>query len=95
MLTMTVTFADVYGAIYFYSYFLISLVIIFGAYHFSSKVQLYNKSYRILNEIESKLGKIRLAIKGLEKKTDPATPVEKLAGVDCIDVICQPWVSIF
>ena len=57
-----------YVAIYFYSYFLISFVIIVGAYHVTKKVQLLYESYQALDAIEHRLAIIAIAIKGYENK---------------------------
>ena len=82
------TFADtkIFGGIYFYTYVLITLVIMFGAYYFSGQVALYRQSYRMLRDIEFRLGKIRLAMKGLERKFDPNTRNDKKKEVDCVDL---------
>lgn len=62
--------SEAFGAIYFYSYVLVSFVIIFGAYHFASKVRLFYDSYKLLESIEKRLGNITIAINALELKYD-------------------------
>lgn len=82
------TFVDskIFGGIYFYTYILITFVIIFGAYHFSGQIPLYRQSYRMLHDVESSLGKIRLAMKGLERKLDPQTSAQKRVALNCVDL---------
>ena len=64
------TFADtqLFSGIYFYTYVLICLVIIAGAYYFARKVRLYYETYKALEEIESHFGIVTLGINALEIK---------------------------
>ena len=73
------TFVDtnVFGGIYFYSYVLIFLVIVAGAYYFAGKVRLYYESYKALQDIEEELGIATLGIKALEIKYNIAGKGEK------------------
>ena len=54
-----VTFADseLYGGIYFYTYMLITLVILIGSYHFAQKERLHHDSYTALEQVEYKIRK--------------------------------------
>ena len=47
------TDSEAYGAIYFYTYFLVMSVLVFVAYQYSSKIQLDYQSYEFLKSIET------------------------------------------
>ena len=88
MMSSQSTFASTqaFATIYFYTYVLISLVIILGAYQIASKVKLYYESYKFLKELESKLGNVTIAINGLEKKYDIYTKYDKKQRLNFINV---------
>ena len=64
------TFKDsqIFGGIYFYSYALIIIAILFGALYFATKVTLFHESNQFLQDVTMYLSKCTLSIRELTKK---------------------------
>ena len=57
--------SEAFSGIYFYTYVLITAVIIAGAYHFVGKIRLSFQAYSLLQEMEEHLSIIEIAKQGL------------------------------
>ena len=77
------TFKDsqIFGGIYFYSYALIIIAILFGALYFTTKVRLFHESNKFLQDVAMYLSKCTLSIRELTKECDKLNETIKLKNV--------------
>ena len=61
---------EAFAAIYFFSYILIILAIIFGAYHFVGRIRLSYQSYVMLDALLEKLTLIQIGKQALQARYD-------------------------
>ena len=77
------TFKDsqIFGGIYFYSFALIIIAILFGALYFTTKVTLFHESNKFLEDVTMYLSKCTLSIRELTKECKQLNETMKLRKV--------------
>ena len=62
--------SEEYGAIYFFAYALITVAIIFGAYHFVGRIRLSYHTYQMMDSIHDRLSVIEIAKQGFRRQSE-------------------------